>query len=274
MKKLKVSSNMSLRETILAKRRKIRSLSLTGMAVVDMAKQVGIESDYDFFPLFNKTGSKAVHVVEAGPSFPDTATCCNELIRQSWHDYLCKKYPDSYATAAGYLPGRFSLIDPRQEVCEALSLLWGHLENVTIYQAALADYDGAVDINFAGGSSYVDGITSPCEMNDNKSAVIGKFEAKCGKFSVIDDGTVDVLIADVEGSEWFVLKHMHSRPCIIQLETHSLDPSSPEQEYINPYIDEIDEWMRTNQYVRYKMLYGDTIFLREDFNNAVLKATT
>ena len=70
-------------------------------------------------------------------------------------------------------------------------------------------------------------------------------------------------------TKWFVLKNMISKPLVISLETHSLDPGSPESEYINPHVNQIDDWMQENKYIQYKMLYGDTIFLREDFKKSL-----
>src|SRR5262249_53222350 len=62
-------------------------------------------------------------------------------------------------------------------------------------------------------------------------------------FDMIDSGDIDILLVDVEGAEYFVIKHLRSRPKIIVLETHYGN-------YRNPYMSEIDHWMATNDYAR------------------------
>src|SRR5690606_16182488 len=72
----------------------------------------------------------------------------------------------------------------------------------------------------------------------------------------VDDGSIDLLSIDVEGSEWFVLQSLRSRPGVITLETHGA-------RYRNPYITEIREWMRSNGY---RLLYrtsSDSTYVRE-----------
>ena len=64
---------------------------------------------------------------------------------------------------------------------------------------------------------------------------------------------IDILCVDTEGAEWFVLKNLISRPKIITLETHGI-------RYTNPYLSEIMQWMKDNNYLPIGRDSSDTIF--------------
>jgi hypothetical protein len=55
----------------------------------------------------------------------------------------------------------------------------------------------------------------------------------------IDPADIDILLVHVEGAEYYVIKHLLSRPKIIVLETHY-------RNFVNPYMREIDHWMAGN----------------------------
>jgi FkbM family methyltransferase len=74
-------------------------------------------------------------------------------------------------------------------------------------------------------------------------------------FDTIDPEDIDILLVDVEGAEYFVIKHLRSRPKIIVLETH-------DGNYINPYMSEIDHWMATNDYARVLCDESDTLWIK------------
>jgi hypothetical protein len=82
-----------------------------------------------------------------------------------------------------------------------------------------------------------------------------KFVVEARTFDQIDDGTIDLLSVDVEGSEWFVLKHMTSRPSVISIETHG-------SLYRNPFFDQISEWMKANNYVLLYKATSDSVFVK------------
>ena len=73
----------------------------------------------------------------------------------------------------------------------------------------------------------------------------------------MDDGTIDLLSVDTEGSEWFVIKHMRSRPAIISLEKHGAA-------YVNHYLGEILSWMREHDYRIWYKDKTDSVFVRRD----------
>ncbi|MBK8554209.1 MAG: FkbM family methyltransferase [Ignavibacteria bacterium] len=78
----------------------------------------------------------------------------------------------------------------------------------------------------------------------------------------MDDGTIDLLSVDIEGGEWFVVKHLVSRPDVISIETHW-------KNYSNPYLKEINEWMSDNDYQIWYIDKSDTVY----FKNNLFKLT-
>ena len=51
------------------------------------------------------------------------------------------------------------------------------------------------------------------------------------------------MLLDMEGSEWFVLKHLISRPKIVIIEMQNSDET-----YKNPFFNEILNWFKENNY--------------------------
>ena len=63
--------------------------------------------------------------------------------------------------------------------------------------------------------------SSPAIINDSydkENNTTVKVKAK--KFSSEDPGNIDLISIDIEGSEWFVIKNMISRPNVVSIETH------------------------------------------------------
>lgn len=73
----------------------------------------------------------------------------------------------------------------------------------------------------------------------------------------LDDGNIDLISIDTEGSEWYVIKYLKSRPDVISIETHGAV-------YVNPKIDEIESWMAANGYVVYFKDKSDSVYVRPD----------
>ncbi len=80
------------------------------------------------------------------------------------------------------------------------------------------------------------------------------------KFDKIDDGSIDLLSVDIEGAEWYVIEYMVSRPDIISLETHGAI-------YINPNINEIEEWLADNNYRIWYMDESDSVYVKNGIVN-------
>lgn len=74
-------------------------------------------------------------------------------------------------------------------------------------------------------------------------------------FDSLDDETIDLLSVDVEGSEWFVLERLRSRPRVITLETHGA-------RYRNPYLDEIESWFAVNGYALLYRTSSDSTYVK------------
>lgn len=123
--------------------------------------------------------------------------------------------------------------------------------NVTLINVAIGDNNKKIKLWDLEDCSFVDGIKSPIVQNNNndikKACPNGKLlNVKCRKISEYDNGNIEYLMIDCEGSEWFVLKHLISRPEAIIIELFDGDKQNPY--YINPYKKEIEEWFKINDY--------------------------
>ena len=106
--------------------------------------------------------------------------------------------------------------------------------------------------------SFVKDFASPVQKNKdivevlNKAAVVKVHSKTIDQF---DTGDIDLLLLDCEGVEWFTLKRLISRPKLIIIETHVDD------EYLNPYLNEILLWMWKHDYYRAGRGKTDTLFI-------------
>jgi FkbM family methyltransferase len=132
-------------------------------------------------------------------------------------------------------------------------------DNVELFPVAIWDYNGTIKLSKAAASTFVTEIkASPAIVNDEyKVSEENTFEVPCMVFSDIDDGTIDLLSIDIEGCEWYVIKHLKSHPAIISIETHG-------KYYTNPFINEIIAWMQKENYVIWYKDRSDTVFVRKD----------
>jgi len=63
--------------------------------------------------------------------------------------------------------------------------------------------------------------SSPALINDGyQISEEDQFMAKAITFDEIDEGQFDLVSVDIEGVEWYDIKHMKSRPAVISLKTH------------------------------------------------------
>lgn len=129
--------------------------------------------------------------------------------------------------------------------------------DVMIYPFAIWDDETLVTLYRVGASTFVSGIeTSPAKINDGytehrKDA----FQVQSKRFSSIDPGDIDLISIDVEGAEWYVLKHMVSRPAIISLELRA-------GKYKNPFSAQINSWLANNQYRLWYHDDTDSVYYR------------
>lgn len=130
--------------------------------------------------------------------------------------------------------------------------------NVQVYPFAVWDYTGTIKLSKASASTFVTELqASPALVND-KYVVREEdtFEVPCKVFSEVDDGSIDLLSIDIEGSEWYVLKHLVSSPKVISVETHG-------KVYTNPFLKEILAWMAAHRYQAWYKDSSDTVFVKE-----------
>ena len=154
------------------------------------------------------------------------------------------------------------LFEPWPGCCALLRERWGDWSNVKIHEVAITLEDGPVSILWKGtrpGSTHLKMIGQSPRIVNNRRAPIGIKERSVPgrRFSHYDDGTLDFILLDCEGSEWFVLQHMVSRPKLIQVELAQIG-----RKYRNPNTQQIEAWMVANGYERCGVVDGDDVFVR------------
>ena len=179
-------------------------------------------------------GFKPSHVAEIGAWHPDTSNIY-KFIQDGIRTTLVEPDPDSIALIKSH---------------------FADYDNVTLYECALCDFNGQVELCQRESSTFVSTLpVSPALVNDDcDMEQADKFTAEARLFSEIDDGTIDLLSVDTEGSEWFVIKHMTSRPAVISIETHG-------GMYVNPFIDKLLQWMDDNNYILWYKDKSDSWFV-------------
>lgn len=137
--------------------------------------------------------------------------------------------------------------------------------NLNIIEAAIFDYSGKVELCKHKSSTFVSQLkSSPALINDNYEVDCGeKFIANSMVFSEIDKGVFDLISIDIEGAEWYVIKHMISRPKVISIETHG-------KYYTNPNINDILKWMKTNDYILWYKDLSDSVYIKKGIFNISL----
>jgi FkbM family methyltransferase len=132
-------------------------------------------------------------------------------------------------------------------------------KNIELHPYAVWDREGTIKLSKANASTFVTELKSSPAIENDKYVVKEEdtFEVACVPFSKIDDGTIDFLSIDIEGSEWYVIKHLKSRPKVLSIETHG-------KYYTNPFIKEIGDWTTKNNYVTWYKDGSDTVFVRAD----------
>lgn len=131
---------------------------------------------------------------------------------------------------------------------------------IQVFPVAVWDENGVIKLSKAAASTFVTQLNaSPAIVNDKyKVTAENTFEVPCRKFSEMDDGTIDLISIDIEGSEWYVIKHLVSRPNVISIETHG-------KYYTNPFIKEIESWMNKENYIVWYKDLSDTVFIKSGF---------
>ncbi|MCB9914586.1 MAG: FkbM family methyltransferase [Planctomycetes bacterium] len=182
-------------------------------------------------------GFAPAHVAEVGVYVPETSNV---------YDYI----------QAGV---RTTLAEPDPSSIARLERAFGDKPCVTLHKVAVYDFNGPLKLAQREASTFVSELpASPAIVNDGyRVSEDDCFEVQAVTFDRIDDGSIELLSVDTEGSEWFVLKHMTSRPGVIAIETHGAA-------YLNPHLAEIEAWMAANGYRGFYKDKSDTVYVHKD----------
>ena len=153
---------------------------------------------------------------------------------------------------------RATLVEADPEVAQQIASTFAHAPNVTLHPVAVWDTNGTLKLSKAASSTFATELpTSPALENDQyhiSSATT--FEVPCVQFATLDDGSIDLLSIDIEGGEWYVLKHLRSRPRVLSLETHG-------KYYTNPFLPQITDWLQTNGYMLWYKDGSDSVYIKK-----------
>jgi FkbM family methyltransferase len=182
-------------------------------------------------------GFTPTHVAEVGVYYPETSNVLGFIEEDEIKATLVEANPICVKAIQDYFSGR---------------------KNVEIFPYAITDKPGTMALYNRNASSYLSGLEkSPALVNDQyEENEKDKFYVEAKLFSDVDDGSIDLLAIDIEGSEWFVLKNLKSKPGIISVETHG-------KHYTNPFIKEIQSWMKEYGYRPWYKDKSDTIYVKE-----------
>lgn len=149
------------------------------------------------------------------------------------------------------------LFEPHPVYATELKAAAGARSNVELFNVAIGDENGQLELSDEGTSSSLSGVASPLAQQDRKKTD-KVFTVDVRKISDFDKGDIDYLRVDTEGAEWFCLKHLISRPREIVVEMYT-DSAL----YINPHFYEIEEWAAQNNYKRVHFHDSDFIYARQ-----------
>ncbi|PKQ69864.1 FkbM family methyltransferase [Raineya orbicola] len=151
-----------------------------------------------------------------------------------------------------------SLIEADPEYVRKIEYFFSEYPNVKVIETAIFDFNGTIELCKREASTFVSVLEkSPAIVNDNcKKEDSSKITVNCVMFSEIDRGDFDLVSIDIEGAEWYVIKHMISQPNILSIETHG-------KYYTNPNIKQIMDWAKKNNYVEWYKDDSDTIFVKK-----------
>lgn len=188
--------------------------------------------------IFRKCHQKSFspqHIVEVGVYLPETSNII-DFIKQGI---------------------RTTLVEPDPNTVEKIQSFFKDFNNITLHPVAVFDHQGTLTLVKREASTFASELSaSPALINDKYTVQNeDKFDVPCVTFDQIDDGSIDLLSVDIEGSEWYVIKFMKSRPKVLSIETHG-------KLYVNPFLKEILNWIKEENYQIWYKDRSDTIFVK------------
>lgn len=147
------------------------------------------------------------------------------------------------------------LFEPLPRYAAELRAAIGDRTNVELHEVAIGDEPGVVEFLDEGTSSSLLGVSSPAHQHHGVSSTAFRHQVNVRRISDFDHGQIDLLRVDTEGSEWFCIKHLVSRPQQIVIEMYD-DMAT----YINPHLYEIERWAEKNHYIKTAIRDSDFIY--------------
>ena len=153
---------------------------------------------------------------------------------------------------------RTTLVEPDPKSIAAIHTYFRNYPNVTLLPYAAYDHHGVLDLVQRNASTFVSTLPySPAQVNDNYAIKQeDTFSVECRRFDQLDDASIDVLSVDTEGSEWYVIQYLKSRPLVISVEMHG-------KSYLNPFYKEIAGWMEREGYDKWYMDKTDIVYYKK-----------
>ena len=190
--------------------------------------------------LYKKIQSRKIkleHICEVGVFLPEMSNILDFIVKDKVRTTLVEPDPRSIAAIRNYFRDQ---------------------PNVELLPYAAYDHDGTLELVQRDASTFVAELPySPAQVNDGYQVrQEDRFTVECKRFDELDDGSIDLLSVDTEGSEWYVIKYLKSRPLVISVEMQG-------KSYRNPFYREIDGWMQTEGYVRWYMDKTDIVYCKK-----------
>lgn len=175
-----------------------------------------------------------------------------------WTPKVCRAKPFILAGK------RVELFEPEPNAYQQLADAYKNYPNTKVFNLAITDHEGTETLVWCDQGSFLANVEKPPLIQDdplhvwtkNYYETRPKMEVKCDTFEKYDDGTIDMLLLDMESSEWHVINRLKSRPRIVGVETHHENRST------NPFIKEIHDWMNRNYYKVWFRNTLDSYFIR------------
>jgi FkbM family methyltransferase len=153
---------------------------------------------------------------------------------------------------------RTTLVEPDPKSIAAIRTYFRDYNNVGLLPYAAYDRHGELELVQRNASTFVSTLPySPAQVNDDyQIRKEDTFTVECRRFDELDDGSIDLLSVDTEGSEWYVIRYLRSRPLIISVEMHG-------KSYLNPFYSEIVAWVDAQGYGKWFMDKTDIVYYRK-----------